>query len=34
MTLLLGIMLVAATDLSWWWLALLIPTWIFHVVLK
>lgn len=34
MTLLLGIMLIAATDLSWWWLALLIPAYIVHLFLR
>lgn len=34
MSLLLGIMLIAATGLSWWWLALLIPAWLLHLALK
>mgnify|MGYP001569730798 CR=1 FL=1 len=32
MTLLLSIMLMAATDLSWWWLIVVIPVWIFHLL--
>jgi len=31
MTLLLAIMLIAATDLSWFWLAVAIPVWIINI---
>lgn len=30
MTLLLAIMLIAGTNLSWWWLLLVIPAWLCH----
>ena len=31
MTLLLAILLIAATDLSWWWLFLAVPIWLLHL---
>lgn len=32
MTLLLGIMLIAGTNLSWWWITLLVPVYIGHLI--
>lgn len=32
MTLLLAIMLIAVTDLSWWWMLAVVPVWIMHII--